>query len=151
MSTDYTFQGEERFKADAAKVYNTLTDLDGLKDSIPDLVSAQRIDDRTVSCVVRPGFSFLRGTMKMTITLDKTEPGRAAAMSVNADGIGVGMKMESRFSVETEGAGSLVKWEAQVVEMRGLIKAVGPTLIRAAADKVVRDGFARLRARIESE
>ncbi len=149
MANEYAFSGAERFKAAAPRVYDTLADLDGLKDSIPDLVSAQRVDERTLSCVVRPGFSFLRGTLKMTIALDKTEPGRAAAMSVNADGIGVGMKMESRFTVEPDGGGSLVKWEAQVTEMRGLIKAVGSTLIRAAADRVVRDGFARLRARVE--
>ncbi len=64
-----TFGGEESFAAPPERLFGLLTDLDGLADTIPDLVSSHRVDDRTLECVVRPGFSFLRGTMRVTIRL----------------------------------------------------------------------------------
>lgn len=143
------FGGTESFKAGPDAVYAALTDLDALAETIPDKVSAERVDGRTVKAVVRPGFSFLRGTMRLTVELDKTDASREAVMRTSAEGIGVGMKVEAKMKVEAEGSGSKVAWTAQVTEMRGLIAAVGPTLIKAAADKTVRDGWERLRRRVD--
>ena len=64
------FGGQERFAASPEKVYALLTNLDAMAATIPDLVSAEKSDDaRTLKCVVRPGFSFLRGTMRLAISL----------------------------------------------------------------------------------
>ncbi|MBI3837971.1 MAG: hypothetical protein HY288_08565 [Planctomycetia bacterium] len=69
------FGGEERFAASPEKLYELLTNLDAMASSIPDLVSAEKVDGRTMKCVVRPRFSFLRGTMRLTITLaEASEP-----------------------------------------------------------------------------
>lgn len=143
------FGGTESFKAGPEAVYAALTDLDALAETIPDKVSSERVDDRTVKAVVRPGFSFLRGTMRLTVEMDKTDASREAVMRTSAEGIGLGMKVEAKMKVEAEGSGSKVGWTAQVTEMRGLIAAVGPTLIKAAADKTVRDGWAQLRRRVD--
>lgn len=145
-----SFSGRETFNAEPAKVYAALTDLEAFKDTIPDVQEARVVDARTLEATVRPGFSFLRGTLRMKMTLDQTTPGRDATMRVNADGVGTGLTIESKVSVAPEGTGSAIDWRADVVELRGLIKAVGPTLIKAAADKVVKDGFAKLRARVET-
>ena len=84
------FGGEERFEAPPEKVYGLLTDLDAMAATIPDLVSCEKVDERTLKCVVRPGFSFLRGTMRLTIALGETVPPNSATMTVAAQGIGVG-------------------------------------------------------------
>ena len=100
------FGGEEQFAAPPEKVFALLTDLDGLGASIPDLVAAKRVDDRTLECTVRPGFSFLRGTMKLRITLDELAPPSATVMKIDSSGIGVAMKIVSRLTLTPDAAGT---------------------------------------------
>ncbi len=131
------FGGEEHFAAPPEKVYALLTDLDGLGASIPDLVSAKRVDEKTLECVVRPGFSFLRGTMKLKISLDELTPPSAAVMKIDSQGIGVAMK------------GTKLTWQADVPEMKGLVATISPGLVRAAADQVLRHGWQQLHERLK--
>jgi carbon monoxide dehydrogenase subunit G len=145
------FGGEELFLAPPDKVYALLTDLDGLGASIPDLVSAQRVDERTLNCTVRPGFSFLRGTMKLKITLDELAPPTQATLRIDSQGIGVAMKVVSRMSLEPDGAGTKLTWSADVPEMKGLVATVSPGLVKAAAEQVIRHGWKQMHVRLGEE
>jgi carbon monoxide dehydrogenase subunit G len=142
------FGGEERFVAPPEKVYALLTDLDGLGASIPDLVSAQRVDERTLNCTVRPGFSFLRGTMKLKITLDELTPPTQATLRIDSQGIGVAMKVVSQMTLEAEGTGTKLTWNADVSEMKGLVATVSPGLVKAAAEQVIRHGWKQMHERL---
>ena len=142
------FGGEEQFAAAPDKVYALLTDLDGLGASIPDLVSAARVDERTLACVVRPGFSFLRGTMKLKIALDDLAPPTKATLKIDAQGIGVAMKVVSQMTLEPDGSGTKLIWNATVPEMKGLVATVSPGLVKAAADQVIRHGWKQMHERL---
>lgn len=139
------FGGEEQFAASQERVYALLTNLDAMAATIPDLVSSERVDDRTMKCVVKPGFSFLRGTMRLTISLGDCEPTERAAMNVEAKGIGVGMSVMSQLQVIPEGDGSRLVWTARIEQLKGLMSAVSPTLIKAAADQVIRHAWSAVR------
>jgi carbon monoxide dehydrogenase subunit G len=105
------FGGEEEFAAPPHELFRRLTDLDALAASIPDLVtSSQRIDERTLEAVVRPGFSFLRGTLKMRITFPELEPTTKAKMLISAQGIGVTMGVVSLMQLRS----SAVRHQAHV-------------------------------------
>jgi carbon monoxide dehydrogenase subunit G len=149
MAGTNEFGGEERFAAAPEKLYAHLTNLDALAATIPDVVSAEKVDERTLRCVVRPGFSFLRGTMKLTITLGDTSPPQRAAMKVSAQGIGVSMDVTSNLEIQPDGSGSLLVWTAKIDELKGLIAAVSPALIRAAADQVIRHAWEQVRKRAQ--
>jgi carbon monoxide dehydrogenase subunit G len=142
------FGGEETFRAAPEALYALLTNLDAMAVTIPDLVSAERVDERTLKCVVRPGFSFLRGTMKLAIALGDTTPLERATMNVTAQGIGVGMNVISRLAIAPEGTGSKLTWSAEVAELKGLIAAVSPGLISAAADQVIRHAWSQVREQL---
>lgn len=148
MAGKREFGGTEHFKSPPARVYAVLTDLGSLRDSIPDLVSAQLVDDTTLQCVVRPGFSFLRGTLKLEIKVQRTTPDRAADMSIQAQGIGVQLRVESRLALESEGEGTQLDWTAKIVEMKGLVATVSPGLVSAAADQVIRHAWQQVRTRL---
>ena len=125
-----------------------LTDLDAMAATIPDLVSSEKVDERTMKCVVRPGFSFLRGTMRLTIAVADATPDERATMKVAAQGIGVGMNVTSRLQITPEGTGSKLTWTARVDELKGLIAAVSPGLITAAADQVIRHAWKQVRMQL---
>jgi carbon monoxide dehydrogenase subunit G len=142
------FGGEETFAAPPEKLYGLLTDLDAMAATIPDLESSQKVDDNTLKCVVRPGFSFLRGKMNLAISLGETAPPERAAMNVTASGIGVSMDVVSQLDISPEGAGSRLKWSARVDKRKGLISAVSPTLIKGAADQVIRHAWQQVRQQL---
>jgi carbon monoxide dehydrogenase subunit G len=148
VASPIEFGGEEHFGASPEKLYGLLTDLDAMAATIPDLVSAEKVDQRTMKCVVRPGFSFLRGTMRLSIVLGETDPPSGAVMTVSAQGIGVSMSVLSRLAIAAEGDGSRLTWSARVEELKGLIAAVSPGLITAAADQVIRHAWGKVRAQL---
>ncbi len=143
------FAGEETFAAPPAAVFKVLTDLDATARIIPDLVSSEKVDARTLKCVVKPGFSFIRSTMKATLTIVEAVEPSAAVLHVDASGIGTSMRSESTMKIEPAGAGCKVRWQAQITAMKGLVSAVPQGLIRAAADKVLGDGWKAIRGLVE--
>lgn len=144
-----SFGGEELFAAVPDRIFDLLTDLEQLQTIIPDLVSAERTDERTLQCVVRPGFSFLRGTLRVAIALGELERPASATMHVSAKGIGTQIGVESRINLTPEPAGTKLSWTADVVELKGLAATVGRTLISAAAEQVIRSAWQRVRERLE--
>jgi carbon monoxide dehydrogenase subunit G len=142
------FGGEESFAAAPERLYAVLTDLDTLAATIPDLVSSQRPDERTLKCVVKPGLSFLRGTLKLTITLADLQPGESAAMQVDAQGIGVAMQIVSQLRIAAQDTGSRLTWSARVERMTGLVATISPALVRAAADRTIRHAWQQVHTRL---
>lgn len=152
MPTIEPFSGLETLEAGAARVFAFLTDPDQMKECIPDLVSAERVGASGLKGVVKPGFSFLRGTLKFTLDVKAVEAGKKALMTVMSEGIGTKLGVESTMAVASVegGGGSTVQWEARVTHMGGLISAAPGGLIKAAADKTIRDGWTRIRERLSA-
>jgi carbon monoxide dehydrogenase subunit G len=148
MSVDLTFGGNETFSAPPEQVFAALTDLDRLPSLIPDLVSAEKVDDRTLNCVVRPGFSFLRGTLRMTIAIVDLVPPKSASMKVSASGIGAQIEIASSLDIAPKDSGSTLTWSATVTELKGLVATISRPLISAAADQVIRKAWQRLQAEL---
>lgn len=142
------FGGEERFAAAPERLFAVVTDLETLSENIPNLVSAERTDERTLKCVVRPGFSFLRGTLKLTISLADLEPPTAAAMTIAAQGIGSAMQIVSRLQIAPDGAGSLLRWQAKIERASGLLSSIPGGLLRAAADQTIRHAWQQVREKL---
>jgi carbon monoxide dehydrogenase subunit G len=148
MAGTITFGGKERFTVEPQRLFDTLTDLDNVAAMIPDIESSSRPDPQTLACVVRPGFSFLRGTLKLQVRVSEQDPPEQARMEVRAQGIGISMLVDSRLAIAAADGGSELTWEAEVREMKGLIATVSSGLIRAAADQVIRDAWRKMHERL---
>jgi carbon monoxide dehydrogenase subunit G len=145
------FSGDETFAAPPSRAFAVLTDLDALAAAMPGLVSSERVDERTLKAVVRPGLSFMTGQVRLTLVLVEARPDEHATMHVAAASIGVGLSIDAELSLSPldDGRRTRLAWEARVHDMKGLIAAVPAGLVRAAADKVITDGWQSLRPRIE--
>lgn len=142
------FGGEESFLAPPAKLFTVLTDLDTLAATIPDLVSSERPNAQTLKCVVKPRFSFLRATLRLTITLANVDPPRSATMHVAAQGIGVSMELSSSLAIEPNGNGSRLHWTGSIERTGGLMATVPTGLVKGAADQVIRQAWQQVRAKL---
>lgn len=151
------FGGVEQFSAPAQHVFDVVTDLDVLARVLPDVESSERPDAATLRCVVRPGFSFLRGKLNVTIVrqsvaaadLQSSTDRLSANFRVESKAIGVQIGVETSLRVEASGdSGSALHWTAHVVERKGLVAAVSASLLRAAAEKVIQQTWERLRGEL---
>lgn len=143
------FHGEEFFEAPPEHVFDAVTDLDTLAGTIPDLVSAERADARTLKCVVKPHFSFLKATLRLTIKLSDLHRPHSATMSIAGQGIGASLEISSSFTVEPHASGTRLCWTARIERTGGLMATVPAGLLKGAADQVIRQGWQQVRERVE--
>jgi carbon monoxide dehydrogenase subunit G len=151
MPPTLTFGGSETFSVPPERLFAALTDLNQLATTIPDLVSSEKIDDRTLHCVVRPGFSFLRGTLRLAITIVDLDPPHSANMKVATDGIGAHILVESQLQIDQLDAGSRLTWTATVVALKGLVATLSRPLISAAAERTIQNAWATVHRELEGE
>lgn len=142
------FSGDEFFEVPPERVFATVTDLDTLAGTIPDLVSSERPDGQTLKCVVKPSFSFLRATLRLTINLRDPQPPRSATMHIVGQGIGASLEITSSFAIEPHHSGTRLTWTATIVRAGGLMATVPAGLMRGAADQIIRQGWQRVRERL---
>ena len=86
--------------------------------------------------------------MKLTIGLADLAPPEKATMNVAAAGIGIGMQVRSYLEISPTPTGSLLKWQAEIHHLKGLIATVSPALVRAAADQVVHQAWKMVHQRV---
>ncbi|MEX0586431.1 MAG: SRPBCC domain-containing protein [Pirellulales bacterium] len=137
--------GDESFGVSAEQLFAKLVDLDFLASVLPDVESCQKVDSATLSCVVRPGFSFLRGRLTVTIAVAEQNPPVSARLDVTSKGIGTTIRVDARLEIDPCPAGSHLRWRMQVVELKGLVAAVSRSLIAGAAEEVIRKTMQRVR------
>ena len=143
-------EGEETFDQPLLDLWNRLTDLSSLSRCIPDLVSIKRAEPDLLICVVRPGFSFLRGTLELTLENMEKQPPRSALMRIHAKGIGSSASGETRMelSPSTSGSGraqTQLHWTAVVQELGGLLRPLSSSLMESVARKVIADAWSAFR------
>lgn len=148
MSNLPEFGGEEVFDAPPERVYAAVTDLDTLASTIPDMVSSERPDSQTLKCVVKPHFSFLRATLRLTITLTDLHAPESATMHITAQGIGASLDISSSLRIEPQGSGARLHWTARIDRAGGLMATVPAGLMKGAADTVIRQGWQQVRERL---
>lgn len=140
--------GVEHFKSPPDDVYRVLTDIDLMPELIPDLQSYEKVDEHQLKCVVRPGFSFIRGKLNISIQMAELQPPESAIMLIAARGIGTEIDIESRFKLAAENGGTEMAWSAKVVRLKGLVATVSPALTSAAAGVVLRTGWEQIRKQL---
>ncbi len=141
-------EGEKTFARPRPELWAKLTDLQFLSGCIPDVSKVHTITDRSAVLTVRPGFSFVRGSVELTIEKLEEQSPESARFRFKGKGIGTSNEVEVGLRLEEQGTGTLLRWSADVVQLGGLLKAVPQALIRGAAQKVIGDLLARIEERL---
>jgi carbon monoxide dehydrogenase subunit G len=142
---DLQFGGAEQFSANRERLFHAATDLESIARIIPDVESSEPIDDHSARVVVRPGFSFLRGKLTLTIRRTSVDSPTAAEFEIHSKGIGVLIIVAASLAFAEEENGSRLDWNARVVEIKGLAATLGRSLIRGAAEQVIGQCWQKLR------
>ncbi|MSQ95107.1 MAG: hypothetical protein EXR98_11205 [Gemmataceae bacterium] len=133
------FAGERIFALPPDQLWPKLRDAAFLATCIPDgTPRAGATRDRAV-CTVRPGFSFMRGTLDVTIEVLGGDESTTLRFSQKSKGIGSSSEVETSLTLTPHEQGTKVVWQAEVKTLSGLLKMVPGGLIRGSANKVIED------------
>jgi uncharacterized protein len=143
------FEGDRDFTLPPVAVWEKLSDARFLVKCIPDVESVAQADASAAVCTIRPGFSFVRGTLELTIRVAEAVPEQSVKLLLQSKGMGNSSVVEALLALTAREGGSRVHWQAQIKEMGGLMKMVPKGLISGAAQKVVSDAWAAVEARLK--
>jgi uncharacterized protein len=144
------FQGEKDFPQPPAELWTKLSDARFLVQCIPDVESVTEAESDHARLVLRPGFSFVRGTLEATLRIVDAEAPKTARYTIANKGIGSSADVEATVALEPQGTGTRVHWTAEVTALGGLLKMVPSGLIRGAAQKVVNDAWSAVEAKLNA-
>lgn len=142
--------GAEHFTQPASEVWRRLSDISFLAGAIPGLSSLSSTSEDHVTCKVKPGLSFLAGSLTTTIDVRERDEPRMV-LGIRSKGIGSMAAVTTTFVVGDVDGGSAVDWTATVDELGGLLKPVGAALIEAAAGKVIASAWEGFRAQLDAQ
>ncbi len=133
------FEGDRDFPQPQSELWAKLSDPRFLVTCIPDVQTVKTVDAEHAELVLRPGLSFVRGTLDVTLKVAEVDPPKSARMLVVGKGIGSSSTVEASLTLSPEGTGTRVHWAAVITELGGLLKMVPSGLIRGSAEKVLSD------------
>ncbi len=142
------FEGDRDFALPPAALGEKLSDARFLVKCIPDVESVARAEPLEAICTIRPGFSFVRGTLELTIRVVEAAAAQPIKVLLLSKGMGNSSTVEALLTLAAREAGTRVHWQAQVKEMGGLLKMVPQGLVRGAAQKVVGDAWTAVESQL---
>jgi carbon monoxide dehydrogenase subunit G len=142
------FEGDRDFSLSPDELWSKLADIHFLAGCVPDAESVSFPDAETAQVVLRPGLSFVRGTLDLTMKFTEQIETSSARLLLSTKGIGTTSTVEAAFALSASDAGTRLHWSADVTQLGGLLKAVPQGLLKAAAQKVILDAWSALEARL---
>jgi carbon monoxide dehydrogenase subunit G len=140
------FEGNRDFQQPLAELFARLTDTRFLVDCIPDVESVKGLEADRAELVLRPGFSFVRGTLDVSLQIVEKNAPTSARIALHSKGIGSTSEVEATLMLVSQEAGTRAHWTAEVKSLGGLLKMVPSGLIRGAAEKVIEQAWDRISA-----
>jgi carbon monoxide dehydrogenase subunit G len=142
------FEGERTFNLPPEQLWPKLRDAAFLVACIPDGTPHEGATRDKAVCTVHPGFTFVRGSLDVTIEINGGEEPKTLSYSQKSKGIGTSSEVETSLVLEPHEGGTKIKWRAEVKSLGGLLKMAPSGLIRGAANKVIEDGWTGVAAKL---
>ena len=146
--------GQRTFSRPLDEVLAKLSDARFLILHVPDVDESKpkEVDQASANCTIRPGFSFIRGTLRVELRILESSESSDVRFSLSSKGIGSSSEAEAHLRLMAENeATTKVDWTVEVTKLGGLLKAVPKGLIRGAAEKVINDVWAKMETSLNEE
>jgi 2-furoyl-CoA dehydrogenase large subunit len=142
------FEGDKDFGRPPAEVWAKLSDARFLVQCIPGGEVIGQPEPAVAVAKLRPGFSFVRGTLEVTIRVAEATPDTLVRLALLSKGIGASSDVESALSLTPQGDGTRLHWTADVKTLGGLLKMVPKGLIQGAAESVIKDVWTQVEGKL---
>ena len=143
------FEDHKNLSPEPMACWAKLTDLRFLTQCIPNIESVVQSQPDQVRFKLRPGVSFVRGSLDVTLKVEKIELGKSARYSIHSQGIGSSSDVEALLTLEPVESGSRLHWIVEIKSLGGLLKALPQGLIKASAQKVIGDIWSAVEKKLQ--
>jgi len=133
------FEGKITLVQDSETCWTKLSDPGFLGRCISNAESVSQPGPNKIQIKLRPGVSFVRGTLDVNIQIEKGELGKSVRYSIHSRAIGSTSDAAASVQLEPTSLGTEVRWTVIIKTLGGLLKAVPQGLIKASAQKVITD------------
>jgi len=143
--------GRTEVAAPRARVWETVIDPRNVAACAPGLDSIEAVDDRHFRATARVRVAFF--TVGLTVELERlaTEPFDRVELAAHGEAAGSRIEAHGEIRLSGPDAGpTAVDWRADL-EPTGTVASLGDGVLRPMATKLVEDGIACLKARLEAE
>jgi carbon monoxide dehydrogenase subunit G len=144
------FEGEKTLPLGPEACWMKLTDSEFLSQCIPNVESVSQSAPSQIQLKLRPGVSFVRGTLDVTIKVEKGEPGKSARYAAHSRAIGSSSDAEAKLNLEPVPGGTHLRWTVVIKTLGGLLKAVPQGLIKASVQKVITDLWSEVEQKLSA-
>ena len=144
------FEGDKEIRLSPEEVTAKLGDARFLSQCIPGVESVAEAEPRRAAWKLRPGFSFVRGTLDIALSVTEVVSGSSVRYHVAGKGIGSSNTVIGHAAIRPRDGGSRVHWTVDITELGGLLKAIPQGLLKGAAQKVIDDIWANIASRLAS-
>ena len=143
-------EGERTFDAPRATVWHVLNDPASMAKTMPGVESFDIHDEKRWTANVKIPLGL--GGLKMKVDMEKTEEREPefAAMSIKGQGVGAMMNMQTKFDLSDEGAGTKMKWSADV-KIAGPVGSMGQRVLQPIVRQQVDQVLTALDKRVMAE
>lgn len=141
------FEGDREIARPVSEVGEKLNDVAFLVSCLPDVESVRSVEEDRAELVLRPGFSFVRGALELTLRRVERAEGQVRLQFLGK-GIGSASEVEATLRLDPDGETTRIHWTAEVKSLGGLLKLVPAGLIRGAAEKIINDAWNRVVERL---
>lgn len=138
------FEGSLLLARSPSDLWPRLSDTRWLIQRVPDRSSESLLAEDHAKAVVRPGLSFVRGTIDVEIRRTNAVPHSDLEFAATSRGIGSSAALSAALHLVEEESSTRVNWSVAITALGGLLKAVPSGLIRAAAQNAIDDVLANL-------
>lgn len=129
------FDGEFSVPVSQEEAYEVLSDPEKFAPLLPTYKSLEMKDEKTAIVKVKVGVGKIRGTATIALVLEENICPTRAAYSGKGKIMGSAFNLATAFELtETDGGGTLVKWEGEL-DMFGKLVSLAGGLIRPLAKK----------------
>ena len=141
--------GERSFAAPREAVWRVMNDPESMAKTMPGVESFTVHDEKRWTANVKIPLGL--GGLKMKVDMDKVEEQAPehAALKIKGHGVGAMLAMTTSFDLAEEGAGTLMKWSADV-KIAGPVGSMGQRVIQPIVNQQVAHVLAALDREVQS-
>lgn len=129
-------KGEFEIKSDRHTVSSFISDIDQVTSIIPEVQSAEKLNETSSKLVVKAGKSAIKGKFNLLLELKQITEGEDIDIYARGSGTTGSLDLKANYKLVDLGSSTLVKWTVNL-NIGGMIATMGARVINSTAENYI--------------
>ncbi len=129
-------KGEFEVKSDRRTVSSFISDIDQVTSIIPEVQSAEKLNEISSKLVVKAGKSAIKGKFNLLLELRQITEGEDIDIYARGSGTTGSLDLKANYKLVDLGSSTLVKWTVNL-NIGGMIATMGARVINSTAENYI--------------